>query len=594
MGSLRGRIRSLRGQIRRPEPVLFVILALLCASVLVLYLQHRAITSLRRQTNLVFQEISQNVANRLTQEIRRSFEGPVFGTLSAVNLPLLSAGRLDAVAAHYAKGLKEYSHVERFFIWEGTTDDMVPGEVIFFGGEPRGPDVQHLALKVGGKPVAGFYRDADAGRAIYRQAQAKMKSQLIYAAMEEEFGGAKSDVMIRMVWSDANRERLFAILGYVVNHERFRTQGFPRIYQRRLATFLKTDPPLEMRVLDENGTMVFNSGESVPAVTARARFQLLFYPREELENRMASVVPVRRWTVLVSPSASSVPTLASWSAGQAYGLSGLSIALIFVALFFAVKGNQRAGQLARMQSDFISHVSHQLKTPLSLLSAAVETIGMDRVRSPEKQSQYLEIMRTETARLTTLVERVLEFSRVQAEGRQYEPERVSLAPLVRETVEAFQRSLALDGFRIRIDDQSDTPVVFADPVALEQVLVNLLDNAVKYSGGIRKEVTVRLSQSAAEATISVSDNGIGIAEADRQRIFDRFERGPGAHMNRQGFGLGLAIARELVSAHRGKIEVASTLGAGSTFTVHLPLASRSQLDTVTSSEQAAPSAATRA
>jgi signal transduction histidine kinase len=594
MGSLRGRVSALRGRIRRPEPVLFVILALLCASVLVFYLQHRAITSLRRQTDLVSQQISQNAANRLAQEIRRSFEGPVFSTLSAVNLPLLSAGRLDLVAGHFANGLKDYTHVERFFIWENVTHDLVPNEVIFFGGEPRSPDIQHLALRIAGNPVAGFYRDAEAGRAIFRQAQAKMKSQLIYAAMEENFRGAKSDVMIRMVWVDANRDRLFAILGYVVNHDRFKSAGLQGIYQRRLAPLLKGDPRLEMRVLDENGTVVFSSGESVPKLTARSRFQLLFYPSEELENRMASVVPVRRWTVLVSPAGSSAPTLASWSAGQAYGLSALSIALIFIALFFAVKGNQRAGQLERMQSDFISHVSHQLKTPLSLLSAAVETVGMDRVRSLEKQSQYLEIMRTETARLSTLVERVLEFSRVQAQGRRYEPERLSLAPLVRETVEAFQRSLALDGFRIRIDDQSETPVVFADPVAIEQVLVNLLDNAVKYSDGMKKEVSVRVAQTAAEATISVTDNGIGIAVADRHRIFDRFVRGPGAHLNRQGFGLGLAIARELVDAHRGRIDVVSAPGAGSTFTVRLPLVPRGQLEAVAASEQAAPSAATRA
>jgi signal transduction histidine kinase len=587
-------LSSLRGQIRRPEPVLFVILALLCASVLVFYLQHRAITSLQRQTQLVFQEISQNAANRLAQEIRRSFEGPVFGTLSAVNHPLLSAGRLDLVAGHYAKGLKEYQHVERFFIWENLTDAVVPGEVIFFGGEPKGPEFQPLALSVGGKPVTGFYRDAAAGRTIYRQALAKMKSQLIYAAMEEEFGGAKSDVMIRMFWVDANRDRLFAILGFVVNHDRFKTQGFPVIYERRLAQFLKGDPPLEMRVLDEAGNVVFSSGQSTPTVTARARFQLLFYPSEELENRMASVVPIRRWSVLVSPAVTSLPTLASWSAGQAYGLSGLSIALIFVALFFAVKGNQRAGQLARMQSDFISHVSHQLKTPISLLSAAIETVGMERVRSPEKLSQYLEIMRTETARLSTLVERVLEFSRVHARARRYEPERVSLAPLVRETVEAFERSLALEGLRVRIDDRSAAPVVFADPVAIEQVLVNLLDNAVKYSAAARKEVTVRLGQTAAEATISVADNGIGIAEADRHRIFERFFRGQGAHLNRQGFGLGLAIARELVAAHRGRIDVVSAPGAGSTFTVRLPLAARAQADPVTSPKQAEPSAATRA
>ena len=210
---------------------------------------------------------------------------------------------------------------------------------------------------------------------------------------------------------------------------------------------------------------------------------------------------------------------------------------------------------------------------------------MDRVRSPEKLSQYLEIMRTETARLSTLVERVLEFSRVQAHARRYEAERVNLAALVRETVEAFQRSLALEGFAIRIEDHGVAPVVFADPVAIEQVLVNLLDNAVKYSDA-HKAVTVKLAQTATDAAISISDQGIGIAAADRNRIFEKFFRGSGAHLNRQGFGLGLAIARELVGAHRGRIDVVSAPGAGSTFTIRLPLAVRGQLAAAPSAEHA--------
>ena len=218
---------------------------------------------------------------------------------------------------------------------------------------------------------------------------------------------------------------------------------------------------------------------------------------------------------------------------------------------------------------------------------------MDRVRSPEKLSQYLEIMRTETARLSTLVERVLEFSRVQADARRYEPEHVKLATLVRETVEAFQRSLALEGFDIRIEDTSSSPIVFADPVAIEQVIVNLLDNAVKYSDGA-KHVIVRLEETPAEVAISITDEGVGIPASDRHRIFDRFFRGSGARLNRQGFGLGLAIASELVAAHRGRIDVVSAPGKGSTFTVRLPLATRGPVEAEVSAESAAVQAETSA
>jgi two-component system phosphate regulon sensor histidine kinase PhoR len=218
-----------------------------------------------------------------------------------------------------------------------------------------------------------------------------------------------------------------------------------------------------------------------------------------------------------------------------------------------------------MQADFISHVSHQLKTPLSLLSAATETVTMDRVRSPEKLAHYIGIIRGEVARLSALVQRILEFSRLQqARGFEFEP--VDLGALVRETVEAFDNSLAGQRFTFHLEE-SDSPTLVADPAALEQALVNLLDNAVKYSGDAR-HVTVRVRSAGADAVIEVVDRGIGIAKDDMDRIFEKFYRG--ATSQRSGFGLGLPIVQELVHAHRGRVEVESTPGEGSTFRVVLP------------------------
>jgi two-component system phosphate regulon sensor histidine kinase PhoR len=222
-----------------------------------------------------------------------------------------------------------------------------------------------------------------------------------------------------------------------------------------------------------------------------------------------------------------------------------------------------------MQADFISHVSHQLKTPLSLLSAATETLAMDRVRSPEKLSQYVGIIRGEVTRLSALVQRILEFSRLQ-QRRSYEFETVDLGSLVRETVDAFERSLSGRHFTFRVQETGPSPQVSADPAALEQVLANLLDNAVKYSDDV-KEVTVRVRASGDDAIIEVSDRGVGIERSDQKRIFEKFYRGSASSLHREGFGLGLPIVQELVSAHGGLVEVESEPGTGSTFRVRLPL-----------------------
>jgi len=219
-----------------------------------------------------------------------------------------------------------------------------------------------------------------------------------------------------------------------------------------------------------------------------------------------------------------------------------------------------------MQTDFVAHVSHQLKTPLSLLSAATETLQMDRIRSPERLAQYLDTIRAEAQRLTVLVQRVLEFSRVQQQ-RTFEFEQVDLGALVQETVDAFAHGLAGRHVVFDVRLNGPGPFVLADPAALEQVIANLLDNAIKYSNADQPVVvTVRAERHS--AIIEVIDRGVGIAAADHERIFERFYRVPGTG-HRQGFGLGLPIVRELVHAQGGNVTVSSMLGAGSTFRVTL-------------------------
>jgi two-component system phosphate regulon sensor histidine kinase PhoR len=241
---------------------------------------------------------------------------------------------------------------------------------------------------------------------------------------------------------------------------------------------------------------------------------------------------------------------------------------MLVALALTVQAHRRSAELAAMQTDFVAHVSHQLKTPLSLLSAAAETLQMDRVRSPEKFGEYLNTIRAEAARLSNLVQRVLEFSRLQ-QDRSYELEHVDLGALIRETVDAFAHGIA-GQFTFRVDIEGPGPYVHVDPAAIEQALANLLDNAVKYSDTI-KEITVRVHGDRHLAIVEIADRGVGVAAADHDRIFDRFYRGS-SKLHRRGFGLGLPIVRELVQAHGGRVDMTSVPGAGSTFRISLPRA----------------------
>jgi signal transduction histidine kinase len=544
---------------RKPEPVLFVVAALLAAAILVAYLQHRAITSLRHEAEMVVRGASESAAAELATTIARTLSGPV-EALGTVNQPELSAGRIDLVAEAFRHGFTEYPQVARFFLWHRLSDAIAPHEVIFFD---RDADARRVT---GGAPSAltSFSRDAAIGRELYREALARM-AQRNYATIEHDTASGHYLSVIRVFWASPRRETPFTVLGFMVNVDDVRERLFADLHRQRFASLLAGVYDLQLRILDEDGREVFASGRPLPELSATARFPLQFFP-DGIRGRMAPAPPAPLWSVVVGPSGD--PRLVFVSVTQAYWLAAASIVLIVLALGFAVQGHRRSKELARMQADFIAHMSHQLKTPLSLLSAVLETMRLERVKSPQKLARYHEILWEQTDRLSSLVERILEFSRVKRRGTSYEFERLDLTELVRETTQAFQRSLEPGGFEIAVVS-SGTPVVWADAAALEQALVNLLDNAVKYSGESRS-IRVEVSAGPSAATIAISDRGIGIPVDERPHIFDRFYRGSGAKLNRRGFGLGLAICAELVAAHRGRVLVESEPGRGSTFTIRLP------------------------
>lgn len=540
------------------HPMVLAITATIGAAGLVLFLQHRAITTLQSQNDVILRQLSEQTAVDIAVELRRTLDGPVFDTLTAVNHPDLRAGRLDLVAGQYQKGLAAYPHVGRFFAWSAKTEASAPGEVMFYGR-----DLQ-------------FRRDPALGRAILELARRHAPSQNIYVAADD-VGMAADDVglaadgrhqvFLRLFWTDARRLEYFAVLGFVVEPSTMGEHLFDARRRARLDALLASragEIPLRLRVTDERGRLVYGS-DQLGTPTARVDFPMLFYPADDIQSRLAHGVAPRPWAIEVGAPGAAASALAGMS--QGYWPSLLSVALMLVALSLTVQAHRRSTELAQMQTDFVAHVSHQLKTPLSLLTAATETLQMDRIRSPEKLAEYLDTIRAETARLSTLVQRVLEFSRVQQQ-QTFEFEHVDLGALTRETVDAFAHGLIGWRFDFSVEPEGPGPYVLADPAALEQVVANLLDNAVKYSDANR-EIAVRVRAERSRAVVEVADRGVGISPFDQARIFERFYRAPGAS-HRQGFGLGLPIVRELMHAHGGRVAVASVPGAGSTFRVSLP------------------------
>lgn len=226
----------------------------------------------------------------------------------------------------------------------------------------------------------------------------------------------------------------------------------------------------------------------------------------------------------------------------------------------------------RLRDEFLSVASHELRTPLAALQMQVDGVlraaqrGIDEAMSSKMVSRF-EVIQRAVDRLNRLIDQLLDLTRIGTGRMTLQREEVDLATALRNVVEQFQDSLSRAGCELR-QNLPDGPVLgFWDPLRLEQILTNLVSNAMKYGAGHPIEISLK-PLSAGWVQLSVRDHGIGIAPEDQARIFERFERV--ADPNYGGIGLGLWIVRQLTEAHGGRIRVWSQPGAGSTFTVELP------------------------
>jgi len=283
------------------------------------------------------------------------------------------------------------------------------------------------------------------------------------------------------------------------------------------------------------------------------------------------------WTIAATVPADA--DLEGLAARERSLLAGLAAVLFLAAAggFLVVRARRQEIALARLQSDFVSAVSHEFRTPLTALGQFNELLEDGDDLPADKRRAYHQAQARATQRLHRLVESLLDFGRMEAGRRPYAFQPVDAGALVRDLVDEFRAELDGRGFEVRCDVEPGDHTIDADVEALGRAVWNLLDNAVKYSGESRAlQVNVGaaspvVAPSGPAVAIDVCDVGIGIPRAEQARIFQKFVRGEGAitaHI--KGTGIGLAMAQHIVSAHRGRILVDSEPGRGSTFTITLP------------------------
>jgi signal transduction histidine kinase len=352
---------------------------------------------------------------------------------------------------------------------------------------------------------------------------------------------------------------LVGLAGLLVDREHFERTALPRIVAEALPRFFAS------------------AGADLPVVTVRdgAGRRIDFGERPD-ERPEESVRPLGflfgDYEIGIR---SRHRTAAAWARRNFelnLALSVLLAAVVAGGVLFALRAAAREMRLSEMKSDFVSNVSHELRTPLASIRVFGELLRLGRAGSEEKVREYGELIETESRRLTGLIDNILDLARIESGRKSYELEPADLEDVVAETLRTFRVSLAPSGFRIAYRAAPEAlPPLDLDARAIAQAIGNLLDNAAKYSGDAR-DIEVGVRREGSFAVVWVADRGVGVPRAEQEKIFDRFHRvATGLVHDVKGSGLGLAIVRHVAEAHGGRIELESRPGAGSTFSLRLPL-----------------------
>ncbi len=470
------------------------------------------------------------------------------------------------LAEAFARGFARFPYPESFFVWKNTGG--ADGLAYLFNRVDRRPP-WHEATRLQGPYPVDVVREPPGIRALVDLARRQADYDHPFAIFETDVAGVPYQVVVNLLYRGDDEQTLFGLVGFTVNLAWVRQAYFQELIPE-IARVAGDPHEMSFTIFDESRQVVTSTQREDPNIPPTERsFPLIFVDRTLIDNLQAERLPIRMWTVRAATARQSQLAAVTVSTNVTFALISLAATAALIGLFVTARGIRMAAKLATLKSDFVSSVTHELKTPLSAIRLVADTLVQGRYESQESIRDYAGILAQGTRNMTRLIENLLTYSRLSDVGHAFAFERTDLSELVDDALTHFHPLLTEHHFTVDLELSPDLPEVLADRASLLQAIDNLIDNAIKYSCE-RRVLRIQARAVDSVVTLVVSDRGTGIRSEELDRVCEKFFRGQGVKSS--GSGLGLAIVRHVVEAHGGRMTINSVLGMGTQVELSLPTA----------------------
>ncbi len=529
---------------------------LMCVTALTFWLGLRATRAWQSSTRDAADTRANEVAALLSVALERDMKGGQVSVLVPFNESLVTSPPYE-LADRFARGFARFPYLESFYVW--TERGGPAGSTYVFSRADRQPRWDRESAPKDPFPVV-FRKDPEALSDLLLRVRAAAHDGARFAFDETQVSGVPYQSVAQLMYEgEGPQAHLAAIVGFLVDVDWVRQRYFGD-FVRQIQDVIG-DQTLSIEIRDDAGAVVVSVGSPADGAGPHVRtFPLAFADRAMIAE-VARRPSLRQWTARVAIGNEASLTAASQGAFRTLILLALGATATIVGLWFTVRAAKTAADLADVQAEFVSAVSHEMKTPLSLVKLASDTLANGRYSTPSAVAEYGRMINVEAQHLTRLIDNVLCYARINDRASSYDIEPVDVVDLVQESIDRFRPRLAEAGITLETQVPGDPIVVTGDHLMLQHAFDNLVENAITHAGE-GHWLGVRVVPEESFAIIEVADRGQGIPSGELARVFDKFYRRKGTRQ--RGTGLGLAIVRRIVEDLGGRVELVSEEGTGTT------------------------------